>query len=404
MSPFPDEDPPVSDALRDEGRGRAAPGRPSDDARVAGPGGPGRVLRRRRAGQRRLPGRPGHRRLDLRLERRAAAVSTAASTMLDWSAVFPVGPAIWGAAWSLVFGFSFATLRLSTLVLGLVGCGALYLILRELEASPRVALLGALSVAANPVFFLLSSSFMTDVPFVALTLLALLCYVRAHRRGEVRLLWWGGMLGLPQLPRSADRRADAGGRAAAADPPPDARILTSAGRRRAGGDVGGDGRRGARVRRSGFTRPARWSSSSIGCRGCSGAGRGPTSPTTSTSGAAMAFYALPALIAHGGGARNGQGRAALLALAVLAAVMPAVHRRDSGAAAAQQHLDDARARGRPAAHRRGLAGAESAVDRIAAARHRAGGLGVAVVAVVRRGDPGRAGPARRRRRRHGGGG
>ena len=88
--------------------------------------------------------------------------------MLDWSAVFPVGPAIWGAAWSLVFGFSFATLRLSTLVLALVGCGALYLILRELEASPRVALLGALSVAANPVFFLLSSSFMTDVPFVAL--------------------------------------------------------------------------------------------------------------------------------------------------------------------------------------------------------------------------------------------
>ena len=50
----------------------------------------------------------------------------------------------------------------------LVGCGALYLILRELEASPRVALLGALSVAANPVFLLLSSSFMTDVPFVAL--------------------------------------------------------------------------------------------------------------------------------------------------------------------------------------------------------------------------------------------
>ena len=56
--------------------------------------------------------------------------------MLDWSAVFPVGPALWGTAWSLVFGFSFATLRMSTLVLAAVAGGALYLILRELEAAP----------------------------------------------------------------------------------------------------------------------------------------------------------------------------------------------------------------------------------------------------------------------------
>ena len=37
--------------------------------------------------------------------------------VLDWSAVYPVGPAIWGAAWSAVLGFSFATLRFSTLAL-----------------------------------------------------------------------------------------------------------------------------------------------------------------------------------------------------------------------------------------------------------------------------------------------
>ena len=33
---------------------------------------------------------------------------------------------------------------------------------------------------------------MTDVPFVAFTLLALLCYVRAMRRGRAALVWWGG--------------------------------------------------------------------------------------------------------------------------------------------------------------------------------------------------------------------
>jgi 4-amino-4-deoxy-L-arabinose transferase-like glycosyltransferase len=113
--------------------------------------------------------------------------------VLDWSAVYPFAHSFWGAAWSLVFGFSFATLRLSTLALSLVATCALYLILRELEARPHVALLGALTVAVNPVVLLLSSSFMTDVPFVASTLLALLCYIRAMRRGQIHWAWWGGV-------------------------------------------------------------------------------------------------------------------------------------------------------------------------------------------------------------------
>ncbi len=112
--------------------------------------------------------------------------------VLDWSAVYPLNHTLWGAGWSLLLGFSFATLRLSTLALSLMAGGALYFILRELEATPRVALLGALSVAANPVVLLLSSSFMTDVPFVGCTLMALLCYIRAMRRGAAHLLWWGG--------------------------------------------------------------------------------------------------------------------------------------------------------------------------------------------------------------------
>ena len=112
--------------------------------------------------------------------------------VLDWSAVYPLAHSLWGAAWSLVLGFSFATLRLSTLALALLAACALYLILRELGARPSVALLGALTLAANPVVLLLSSSFMTDVPFVASTLLALLCYTRAMRRGQIRWAWWGG--------------------------------------------------------------------------------------------------------------------------------------------------------------------------------------------------------------------
>lgn len=111
-------------------------------------------------------------------------------SILDWSSAYPVSQVLWGAMWSAFLGFSFNTLTMSTLVLGATGCYALYLLLRELGASTHVALLGALCVAVNPLFVFLSSSFMTDIPFIAFSTLALLCYVRASTRGEVRFMWW----------------------------------------------------------------------------------------------------------------------------------------------------------------------------------------------------------------------
>jgi 4-amino-4-deoxy-L-arabinose transferase-like glycosyltransferase len=112
--------------------------------------------------------------------------------VLDWSSTYPLSQALWGSAWSALLGFSFGSLRVSTLVLGIVACAALYLLVRELGASRRLALVGAASLAVNPVFVFLSSSFMTDVPFIACTTMALLCYARAARRGTPRLVWWGG--------------------------------------------------------------------------------------------------------------------------------------------------------------------------------------------------------------------
>ena len=112
--------------------------------------------------------------------------------VLDWSSTYPVSPAIWAAAWSEAFGFSFASLRLSTLLLAIPCCAGLYAMLRQLDASPRLAWIGALTLATNPLFVFLSSSFMTDVPFMTFTTLALLSYVRAAKSGESRFVWFGG--------------------------------------------------------------------------------------------------------------------------------------------------------------------------------------------------------------------
>jgi len=88
----------------------------------------------------------------------------------------------WGALFCLPLGFSFVALRVSTLTLGLIGLLALYALARELRATRRTAALAALALAVNPLYFGLSVTFMTDVPFAALLTLAAFLLTRALLR------------------------------------------------------------------------------------------------------------------------------------------------------------------------------------------------------------------------------
>jgi hypothetical protein len=88
----------------------------------------------------------------------------------------------WGSLFSLPFGFSFVALRLSTFVLALAGLAGFYLLLRELDVSRRHAAVGTAALGLHPIFAMLSVTFMTDVPFVSLTILACAAFVRALRR------------------------------------------------------------------------------------------------------------------------------------------------------------------------------------------------------------------------------
>jgi Dolichyl-phosphate-mannose-protein mannosyltransferase len=94
------------------------------------------------------------------------------------SAVSLLPQAYWGALFAWPVGFSFTALRFSSLSLGLIGALALYTTLRAVGATRAVALLGATVLATNPVYLNLSNTFMTDVPFLCLTLLALKFMIR----------------------------------------------------------------------------------------------------------------------------------------------------------------------------------------------------------------------------------
>jgi len=100
----------------------------------------------------------------------------------DWTSMTLVAQVLWGALFCLPFGFSFEALRLSTLTLGLAGVLAFYALLREVGTRPSLALLGSLTLATNPLYVHLACTFMTDVPFLALSIVALAEFVR-HLRG-----------------------------------------------------------------------------------------------------------------------------------------------------------------------------------------------------------------------------
>jgi hypothetical protein len=94
---------------------------------------------------------------------------------------------IWGALWTLAFGKSFDVLRLSTLFLAFFSVVTLLAILRRLRCPRVVRALTAVAFIANPLFFWSAFTYMTEVPFVCMSILAMYFHLRALK--EERLIW-----------------------------------------------------------------------------------------------------------------------------------------------------------------------------------------------------------------------
>ena len=116
--------------------------------------------------------------------------------VLDWSVHYPFAQILWGALFCLPFGFSFSALRVSTVVLAWLGSLALYGTLRELGRTRTESLIASLVLIVNPVFYLLSFSFMTDVPFVSVSNIAFFFIVRGFSRKNALALWIGCAFGV----------------------------------------------------------------------------------------------------------------------------------------------------------------------------------------------------------------
>lgn len=103
-------------------------------------------------------------------------------------------PAVWGSLFAKIFGYSFATLRVSTLALAWGSLLRFYGLLTELGLDLPRRLLGTGALLVTPAFVYLAFSFMTDIPFLFGYLGALACYVRAWRRDDLRFAVLGSAL------------------------------------------------------------------------------------------------------------------------------------------------------------------------------------------------------------------
>jgi 4-amino-4-deoxy-L-arabinose transferase-like glycosyltransferase len=128
-----------------------------------------------------------------------ALVETGEYRLSHWTATNLLVQVLWGALFCLPFGFSFTALRISTLVLGLAGVLATYALLREARASKIIALLGACCLGFNPIYFALSFTFMSDVPFAAFAVVSSWLILRGIRRDSLATTLLGLVLALAAL-------------------------------------------------------------------------------------------------------------------------------------------------------------------------------------------------------------
>jgi 4-amino-4-deoxy-L-arabinose transferase-like glycosyltransferase len=98
---------------------------------------------------------------------------------IPWNATALLSNVIWGWGFVKLFGFSFESLRFSSLIASLIGSWGTYYLLLNLSKSKIISFLGALALLCNPIFFGLSYTFMTDIFCLAAIIMSLIFFIKS---------------------------------------------------------------------------------------------------------------------------------------------------------------------------------------------------------------------------------
>jgi hypothetical protein len=107
-----------------------------------------------------------------------------ATAMLGW--LIP-----WGALFIKLFGFSFTILRVSLFPIAAATIYLLHQILRRFGIDPQNAVFGTLAIGLSPIFLLMATNYMTDVPGLLVILACIyMCQRAVAARTDNRALLW----------------------------------------------------------------------------------------------------------------------------------------------------------------------------------------------------------------------
>ena len=84
---------------------------------------------------------------------------------------------IWGTAFVKIFGFSFLILRVSSVVAAIILIFTFYKILSFFTSNETIKIISTSFIAFNPLFYLLSLTFMTDVFFLMLSFISIFFFL-----------------------------------------------------------------------------------------------------------------------------------------------------------------------------------------------------------------------------------
>jgi hypothetical protein len=101
----------------------------------------------------------------------------------------PVAQIVLGAMWSKLFGASYSSLDLSLAIVGAGTAMMFFMLALRCGARRGEAAFATALIVCNPCFLFLSFSFMTDVPFIAMMVAALLAFSQFESPRGIAWLW-----------------------------------------------------------------------------------------------------------------------------------------------------------------------------------------------------------------------
>ncbi|MBI4655257.1 MAG: glycosyltransferase family 39 protein [Elusimicrobia bacterium] len=107
----------------------------------------------------------------------------------DWAPATQITHVLFGGLFAGLFGFHFGILRLSTILLFTCLLFVFQMILQEMDAKPKHSIAIAAVLAFNPLCFLLSHSFMNDIPYLFWMTVSAYFYVKYLRTENEKFIY-----------------------------------------------------------------------------------------------------------------------------------------------------------------------------------------------------------------------